>query len=81
MARSLRTIISKALWGKELTALKEEHNAVVAELDELKTQFTALATKLDTDFTAQNLAVASSQLDEDYADTVALSATEAKLIG
>lgn len=44
--------------------------AAVDDLTELRTQFIALVTKMDTDFTAQNIAVGSSQLDEDYASTL-----------
>lgn len=80
MARSIRTIKVKALWGRETTALREEYNKLVAEMDELKTTFAALVAKLDTDFTAQNAAVAASQLDVDYASTSALAATEAKKV-
>ena len=41
------------------------------DLAELRAQLVALLAKLDTDFTAQNLAVAGSQLDENYASTLA----------
>lgn len=43
---------------------------VADDLAELRTQFIALLAKLDTDFTAQNLAVAASQLDENYESTL-----------
>jgi hypothetical protein len=42
----------------------------VDDLTEIRTQFIALLTKMDVDFTAQNLAVASSQLDENYVSTL-----------
>ena len=48
-------------------------NEVNAKLDEIKDvidQFNLLLAKLDADFTAQNLAVTSSQLDEDYESTL-----------
>lgn len=39
----------------------------VDDVAELRTKMIALLTKMDVDFTAQNIAVGSSQLDEDYA--------------
>lgn len=52
------------------TRQKEEIADLVAELstsiENLNTWATALATKLNTDFTAQNGVVAGSQLDVDY---------------
>ena len=71
MARSIRKIVSKALWGRENTALREEHNVVLGELDDIKTQFAALLAKLDAD---------TGTTDDDYASTLALTATEAKEI-
>lgn len=71
MARSTRTIKVKALWGREATALREEYNKLVAEMDELKTQFVALAEKLDAD---------AGVTDVNYASTLTLAATEAKKV-
>lgn len=48
-------------------------NAAYADITDLRAKFAALLAKLDTDFTAQNLAVASSQLDENYGSTLALA--------
>lgn len=55
---------------------KELFEATLAELTDLRAKWAALLAKLDTDFTAQNIAVASSQLDEDYAATLALADAE-----
>ena len=49
---------------------------IAADLAELRTQFVALLGKMDTDFTAQNLAVAGSQLDTNYAATLTPDALE-----
>lgn len=70
MARSIRTFV-KALWGRENTALREEHNKLVDEMDELKTKFAALAAKLDAD---------AGVTDVNYASTSALTAVEAKKV-
>jgi hypothetical protein len=43
---------------------------IADDLAAIRTAITTLTAKLDTDFTAQNLAVAGSQLDENYATTV-----------
>ena len=43
-------------------------DAVLADNTAMRAAFVALTAKLDTDFTAQNAAVTSSQLDVDYAD-------------
>jgi hypothetical protein len=75
MARSLRKVVAKALWGRENTALREEYNKLVTEVDELKTNFIALCAKLDAD--AANAALN----DTDYESTLTPAATEAKKIG
>ncbi len=43
---------------------------VADDFTAIRAAFVALTAKLDTDFTAQNIAVTSSQLDEDYAATL-----------
>ena len=48
--------------------------ATRSELDDIRAKYTALLAKLDADFTAQNAAVAGSQLDVDYASSGALAA-------
>lgn len=57
-----------------VATVRELFEAAVDDMTELRTQFVALLAKLDVDFTAQNLAVGSSQLDEDYASTLTPSA-------
>ncbi len=54
---------------QEEVELKRAFNAVL-------TDFKALLATLDTDFTAQNAAVTSSQLDVDYASTVPVTLVE-----
>ena len=49
--------------GKTLAKTLQD---VADDLEVLRSAFVAHLTKLDTDFTAQNIAVISSQLDEDY---------------
>ena len=39
MARTTRTITNKALYGKELTALREEFAKLVDEMEELKNHY------------------------------------------
>lgn len=70
MARGIRKVI-KALWGLEQTAIRDEHEALVNEVDELKTQFAALTAKLDAD---------AGVGDADYTATLPLVATEAKIV-
>lgn len=41
MARSIRTIVVKALFGREQTASREEFNKLVDEVDEIKTKLAA----------------------------------------
>lgn len=41
MARSIRRIIAKALWGRGYTALREEFNTLVDEVEELRVQLAA----------------------------------------
>lgn len=55
---------------QEEIELKRAFNAARTDLDNLRTAVTTLTAKMDTDFTAQNAAVTSSQLDVDYASTV-----------
>lgn len=50
--------------------------AVLADITDLRTKYAALLTKMDTDFTGQNGAVTSSELDVDYASTGALATAE-----
>lgn len=39
--RTFRNFIAKAVYGKEITAMREEHNKLVDEVEELKTKFAA----------------------------------------
>jgi len=48
----------------------KEH--VLDELQAMRDAFNALLAKLDTDFTAQNAVVTSSQLDTDYDSTLSI---------
>ena len=70
MARSILKPI-KALWDRAGKALRGEHNTLVDEMDELKTNYAALLAKLDADV---------GVTDENYVETLANSATEAKKI-
>lgn len=58
------------------SSLYELFIALRAELDDLRTKYDTVLAKIDTDFTAQNAAVAGSQLDVDYQSTGALSDAE-----
>lgn len=40
-ARTFRTIIAKALFGREFTALREEFNKLVDEVEEFKGKFSS----------------------------------------
>lgn len=55
---------------KDDSTLAEVLRDMADDLTELRSAIVALTAKLDVDFTAQNLAVVSSQLDEDYASSV-----------
>lgn len=70
MARGTRKAI-KAVWDRLTDAIRGEHNTVVDEVDELRTKFDTLTAKLDAD---------TGTTDNDYASTLALSATEAKKV-
>ena len=54
--------------SQEQIELKRVLAAVLADATAQRAAFVALTAKLDIDFTAQNAAVTSSQLDVDYAD-------------
>jgi len=54
-------------------SFKELFLAVREELDDMKTKVDAILAKMDVDFTAQNAAVAGSQLDVDYGTTGAFA--------
>jgi len=56
--------------------LLELLQATQVDLVMLKLAFDTLVTKLNADAVAQNLAVASSQLDEDYAGSGVLTLTQ-----
>ena len=56
--------------AQEQIEFKRVMGAVLADNTAMRVAFAALTAKLDTDFTAQNIAVTSSQLDENYASTV-----------
>ncbi len=70
MARSIITAL-KANFGKENKVLRAQYNALVDEMDELKTNYAALLAKLDAD---------GGVTDVDYLSTLANSATEADKI-
>ena len=55
--------------SQEQIEFKRVMDAVLADMTAVRAGFVALTAKLDTDFTAQNAAVTSSQLDVDYAST------------
>lgn len=71
MARTKRTAI-KAAGGHDLEVMREEFNALVAEVDELKTTVAALLAKLDADVGVTGV---------DYVATLPLVAVEAKYVG
>jgi len=52
---------------------KQIMDAVLADMAMLKAAFDALVAKVNTDFAAQNAAVTASQLDVDYAASIALT--------
>jgi len=54
--------------SQEQIEFKRVMDAVLADAAAQRAAFVALTAKLDIDFTAQNAAVTSSQLDVDYAD-------------
>ena len=56
--------------------MKRVMNAIQTDSAMLKAAFDALVAKVNIDFTAQNIAVGSSQLDEDYAASTALTFTK-----
>jgi hypothetical protein len=66
MARSIRRIIARAIWGRGHIALKQEFNALVDEMEELKTQY---------------LLHEHSALDAAPDVGITIAATEAKKIG
>lgn len=61
---------------KDQSSYKDLFLAVREELDDVKTKLNTILAKMDTDFTAQNGAVAGSQLDVDYASTGAFDANK-----
>ena len=69
MTVSIKKHFSHAPTQEEIE-FKRIMNAVLADNTATRTALTTLTAKLDTDFTAQNIAVTSSQLDENYATTV-----------
>ena len=52
--------------NQEAIEFKRITTAVLTDLTALRAEQAALLAKMDTDFTAQNAAVTSSQLDVDY---------------
>ena len=56
--------------GSGTPTLSDTLRDMADDFTALRAAFVALTAKIDTDFTAQNIAVGSSQLDEDYASTV-----------
>jgi hypothetical protein len=52
--------------GKTLASILQD---VADDFEKLRGEWSGFLTKLDTDFVAQNIAVTSSQLDEDYSST------------
>lgn len=71
MARGTRKVRVKALWGREQTALREEFNEALGELDDMRTKYAALLTKLDAD---------SGVGGTDYGTTCALAAVSAEKV-
>ncbi len=59
---------------------REEYNKLQASFVVLEAKFNALLAKMDTDFTAQNAAVTSSQLDTDYEATQVVTVTAAETV-
>ncbi len=55
--------------GESGVTLAKTLQDVADDVEVLRAAFSALLVKMDTDFTAQNIAVTSSQLDEDYQST------------
>jgi hypothetical protein len=55
---------------RQVAALERIFAAQLIDSANIRTAITTLTAKLDTDATAQNAAVTSSQLDTDYAATV-----------
>ena len=73
-------ITEKSSGGRPTEDLAALLRQAIDDNIELRAQFIALLAKMDTDFTAQNIAVTSSQLDEDYESVLtpaALSLTKA----
>lgn len=70
MARTKRNPISTA-GGHDLKVMREEFNALVSEMDDLKTQYAALLAKLDSNHAAAT----------DHVATLACTAVEAKTVG
>jgi hypothetical protein len=71
MARTKRTPI-KATGGHDLEVMREEYNALVTEVEELRATVAALLAKLDAD---------AGVTGTDYVATIPMVAVEAKLVG
>lgn len=64
-----QTLVSKEKYKKEMSEMKSSVINLTEKMDRLKDVLDAQFAKMDTDFTAQNAAVTSSQLDVDYKDS------------
>jgi len=71
MARGILKAVN-ATWDGVKKLLRLEHNKLVDEVDELKTNYAALLAKLDAD---------AGVTDTDYLATLANSAAEASKVG
>lgn len=79
MARNRRNIdyMNPAAKNVDLGALLDE---LIASNNALRAAHDALVAKLDTDFTAQNVAVTGSQLDVDYASSTAVGGSDIRAL-
>lgn len=68
MKDAIRGSIANKDAADALIALFDQFEAMQAKVKADMTKVNSLLTKLDADAVAQNIAVASSQLDEDYDD-------------
>lgn len=64
-----------------IDAIVDDRTTIGASLTALDTALDTLVAKMNTDFTAQNGAVGSSQLDTDYAGALSAMSTTTGLTG
>ena len=67
---ALRRTLEVALSNRKLS------DELIDAIVELQASYNALLAKMDTDFTAQNAAVAGSQLDVDYESSLEVESVE-----